>query len=220
MRYRTLLLIPLASVLVYACDHAVEPPAGYDDVLLQGTVTDEALVAFAGALDQATPAGMPARAPTLDSPPESAAIPRASGTTFSWHFGMTASAPRGGSADLPEKAAWWSPLHPAARAEKPIRLLQKPIRELFGSVRSAYAHGEPFTGAATFLVFSTDSDPRLLRVLTSETSYAPDVAAWDKLAAAGKPITLTLSAAEFENNRIIQDGGPFAGSSMTFTITP
>jgi hypothetical protein len=216
------LLIPLASALLYACEHEVEPPAGYDDVILQGGMTDEALVALAGALDQAPPASMPARAPTLDSPADSAAIPRASGTTFAWHFGMSASAPRGfdSGAVLPEKAAWWSPLLPAPQAARPIRLLQKPLRELFGPVRSAYAHGEPFSGAATFLVFSTDSDPRVLRVLTSETSYAPDTAAWDKLAATGKPITLTLSAAEFENNRIIQGGGPFAGSSVTFTITP
>jgi hypothetical protein len=222
MRFRTLLLIPLASALLYACEHDVEPPAGYDDVVLQGTVTDEALVALAGALDQGPPASLPARAPTLHSPADMAAIPRASGTTFAWHFGMTASAPKTGApaADVPEKAAWWSPLSPAPQAARPIRLLQKPLRELFGPIRSAYAHGEPFTGAATFLVFSTDSDPRLLRVLTSETSYAPDTAAWDKLAAAGKPITLTLSAAEFENNRIVQEGGPFAGSSMTFTITP
>lgn len=215
-----LLLIPLASALLYACEHDVELPAGYADVILQGTVTDEALVAFAGAFDQGPPATMPSRAPALDSPAEGAAIPKASGTTFTWHFGMTASAPRGGDPDLLEKASWWSPLRQAPRAAKPIRLLQKPLRELFGPVRSAYAHGEPFTGAATFLVFSTDSDPRVLRVLTSETSYAPDTTAWDKLAAAGKPITLTLTAADFESNRIIQEGGPFAGSSITFTITP
>jgi hypothetical protein len=134
---------------------------------------------------------------------------------------MMASAPRGGSfaSELHENAAF-RPLSPAPQAAKPVRLLIKPLRELFGPVRSAYAHGEPFTGAATFLVFSTDSDPKLLRVLTSEMSYAPDVAALDKLAAVGKPITLTLSAAEFESNRIILDGGPFAGSSITFTVTP
>jgi hypothetical protein len=57
-------------------------------------------------------------------------------------------------------------------------------------------------------------------VLTSETSYAPDKGALDKLAAAGGPIKLTLTAAEFENNRILQDGGPFAGSSIQITVVP
>jgi hypothetical protein len=212
-----LVLIPLASALLYSCEHAAEIPAGYDDVILQGTVTDEALVALIGALDQGPPASMPSRAPALDSPAAGAAIPKGSGS-FTWHFGEVASAP--GGFDLPERSAWWSPLKAAPQAARPIRLLQKPLRELFGPVRSAYAHGDPFNGSATFLVFSTDSDPRLLRVLTSATSYAPDAAAWDKLAAAGKPITLTLSVAEFENNRIIQEGGPFAGGAVTFTITP
>jgi hypothetical protein len=96
----------------------------------------------------------------------------------------------------------------------------KPLRDFFGPVRSAYAHGDPFTGTATYLVFSTDSDPKLLRVLTSEASYTPDAAAWDKLVAAGKPITLTLTGAEFETNRIAQDGGPYKGSSTQFTIAP
>ncbi|MCK6587561.1 MAG: hypothetical protein HUU21_00245 [Polyangiaceae bacterium] len=220
MRFRMLLLIPLASALLYACEHDAELPAGYTDVLLQGTVTDEALVAFAGALDQGPPDVVPSRAPTLDSPAEGAVIPKASATTFNWHFGMTASAPKGANPGFSEKAAWWNPLSPPVQAARPIRLLQKPLRELFGPVRSAYAHGDPFTGVATFLVFSTDSDPRLLRVFTSETSYAPDTTAWGKLAAAGKPITLTLSAADFESNRIVQEGGPFAGSSITFTISP
>lgn len=220
MRSRTLLLIPLATALLYACDHAEEPPPGYTDVLLQGSVTDEALIAYAAALDQGAPVDAPTRAPALDSPADAAAIPKASAPTFAWHFGAMAKAPRGGSfaPDLDENAAF-APLSPAPQAARPSRLLIKPLRELFGPVRSAYAHGTPFTGAATYLVFSTDSDAKLLRVLTSETSYAPDVAAWDKLAAAGKPITLSLSAAEFENNRIVQEGGPFAGSSITFTIT-
>ena len=52
---RLLILVPLAVASPYACsDHDHEPAAvsGYDDVVYEGAVTDEALVSLVAALDQ------------------------------------------------------------------------------------------------------------------------------------------------------------------------
>jgi hypothetical protein len=95
-----------------------------------------------------------------------------------------------------------------------------PLAELVGPIRSAEAHGTPFSGTATWVVFSTAANSKLHRVFTSELSHTPLQAAWDTLMAAGAPITVTLVGAIFEDNRLAADGGPFEGSSTTFTIAP
>lgn len=219
MLRRTLLMIPIFAVSIYACDdHAHEEeegvlPAGYEDAVIVGTATDEALVAFASALDQGAPAADPARAAVLDAPAADAVLPKATPAAFSWHFGT--SAMQNNSNELP---TWGFP-GPKPQIAASSAFLS-PLRELIGPVRAARAHGDPFTGTATWLVFSTDADPRLLRVFTSDTAYTPDAAAWTKLSGAGKAIKLSLSSAEFENNRIVQGGGPIAGGSIQFTIGP
>jgi hypothetical protein len=209
-----LALIPLAAASVYACggtDEEEEGAAGYEDVIYQGTVTDEAMVALGSALDQKAPADVPSQAPTLDAP-TGMTVPKTPIPTFTWHVGgMTQR----------------SPMEPAGprllevpgtpRGEHGARWLA-PLAELLGPVRAANAHGTPFTGTATWLVFSTESNAKLTRVLTSDTKYTPDQAVWDKMVAAGKPITLTLVGAVFADNRVAQDGGPFKGSTLTFTI--
>jgi hypothetical protein len=236
MQIRTLiLLVPLTSALLYACGDTEEEqgtPAGYEDVAYVGSVTDEALAAFASALEQKAPSDVASQKATLDSPAAGMAIPKSPVPTFTWHIGSTSSRAvpwqdRAGrfvtgqpetASSTPTPTPRWPSLDPAPRTAE--RSFASPLRELFAPIRSAHAHGTPFTGTATFLVFSVDTDPKLVRVLTSETSYTPEQAAWDKLAAAGKSITLTLVTALFEQNRVLQDGGPFAGSASQFTVTP
>lgn len=205
---RVLVLIPLAFALPYACDSHEEEgaPAGYEDVLYEGEVTDEALVSLASALDQGAPTPSASQAATLDMPADAAMLPKTPIPTFSWHIGATTQNERNAPELLPTRYA--------------SRGFLAPLVELLGPERAAFAHGTPFTGTATWLVFSTDSDAKLTRVLTSGTSYTPAQAAWDKMVAAGKPITVTLVTAVFADNRIAADGGPFQGSKTTFTITP
>ncbi len=80
-------------------------------------------------------------------------------------------------------------------------------------------HGDPYSGYATFLEFMVGTEAAV-EVLTSELSWTPTDEAWDALVAAGQPITLTLVGAEFEQDRVIQDGGPYAGSTIEFEVTP
>jgi len=201
----TLVFVPLATASLYACDHddEEEPPAGYEDVVYQGDVTDEALIALVSALEQKSPADVPSQAPTLDMPAADAVLPKTPIPAFSWTIGPTAMraptlfSPRAASASY-----------------------VAPLVELLGPMRVAHAHGTPYTGSATWLVFSTATNPKLVRVLSSTTTYTPSQEAWDAMVAAGEPITLTLVGVLFEENRIAMDGGPFQGSATTFTIAP
>ena len=84
--------------------------------------------------------------------------------------------------------------------------------------RSAFAHGAPMNGDAFFLVFSTSHDQKLLRVFTQDKSYVPTDDEWQRLAAAGDTITLTLTRGIFEQGRLTSDGGPFVGKAVHFSI--
>ena len=73
-------------------------------------------------------------------------------------------------------------------------------------------------GQVFFLVFSSASNPRVLRVYTASKTYTPSDAAWQSLVAVGGPITVTITSATFDNDVLTGDGGPHTGESITFTI--
>jgi hypothetical protein len=212
MHLRSLILfVPVATALLYACGDTGSDPADAD-VILEGAVTDETFVAMSSALDQAKPTSDPAKAATLDMPADGAALPRATAPVFTWHIG----APSSQVERLPGKRWAGLELLPAPAPAK----AWTPLRELFGPIRAASAHGEPFNGTGTYLVFSTDTDPKLVRAFTGATTYTPSQAAWGKMTGAGKQITLTLVSALFEQDRVVPGGGPFAGSTIKFTVAP
>lgn len=210
---RMLFLLPMACAAIYGCEHdEVVVGPELSDVLYEGAATDEALVALDSALDQKDPVTDVTRAPTLDMP-TLAQLPKSLIPTFTWHTGMvTRVSP--GQTDAPRRGLALMQLPETKSA------LQMGFSELFGPVKAAHAHGDPLVGPAAFLVFSTASDPKLVRVFTSLTSYTPSQATWDKMIAANAEITLSLIGAEFDNNRIADSGGPFQGTKFVFTITP
>lgn len=228
MRLRRLaFLVPAATALLYACDDTHEhnePQSDIGDVILEGSVTDETYVAFESALEQGPPESDPSQAAMLDQPADGAALPRSPAPTFTWHFGAAASRsdgpPAGHRTARAPAAPAWIGLSPAPATVTSLDRLTAPLRDLLGPLRSAHAHGDPYSGTATYLRFSIDAAPTLIEGFTSKTSYTPSAASWEKLTGAGAPITLTLVSAVFEQNRVSQDGGPFAGSAVTFTIAP
>ena len=50
------------------------------------------------------------------------------------------------------------------------------------------------------------------------TIYTPDADALGKLKGAGEPIHAVITNAQFDQNRIAQDGGPYSGTAITFTV--
>ena len=75
-------------------------------------------------------------------------------------------------------------------------------------------HGDPVNGRAYLVVFATATDPEVLRVFTTETSYTPDAAAWSTVTGAGAAVTVTITSAIFEQNRVAQGGGPWVGPPL------
>jgi hypothetical protein len=70
------------------------------------------------------------------------------------------------------------------------------------------------------LVFSTRAQPNLLRVFSTLDSYTPDAAAWEALKKAGQSgaVTLSLTSATLLGDELVDDGGPFIGEALSFTI--
>jgi hypothetical protein len=70
------------------------------------------------------------------------------------------------------------------------------------------------------LVFSTATEPNLLRVFSDQLSYTPDADAWEILKTAGErgAITLSLTSATLMGDALVDDGGPFIGQTLSFTI--
>lgn len=194
---RLVVLIAASSVAIYtpACgsDETQKETESTDltDVIYESGATDEALVV----LLSATPIEDAAMGAALTAPAGGAELP-ATTPTFTWSVGGA------GAAMLP----------PVAPRRHGLAL------ELFGPERAAAAHGAPVNGKAYFLVFSTPGNGRLVRVFTTSLSYTPDAAAWSKMKAAGAPITASVLTGTFENNRLAEGGGPFAGPTTTFTI--
>ena len=151
-----------------------------------------------GATDEAliallaqTPKSDPAQAVGLVAPTEGETLGAATPFAFSWAVGSA------------------SRRAPGA--------LERAIGFLF-RVREAHAHGTPISGRAYFLVCSTASNEKLLRVFTTALTYTPSADAWAKLVAAGAPIRVDIVIAIFESNRVADGGGPYGGTPRTFQI--
>lgn len=87
------------------------------------------------------------------------------------------------------------------------------VPALFALPNEAFAHGTPINGRAYYLVASTKDRPNLLRVFTMDETFEPDEAAKSILTGARAPITVVVTNAVFEDNRVIE--GPFEGIPIT-----
>ncbi|WP_437275583.1 hypothetical protein WME90_30600 [Sorangium sp. So ce375] len=223
------LLVPalaaLASVAMYAgaCgdshehgDTSSDPSLA--DVIYEGGTTDEALEALLAV----EPKDEPSQGTVFDAPEDGAALPGDAAPELTFHVAGTARRTAPGAAPELGLAAGMRELAAPGTRElaAPGASIVAELGALLGPARAAWAHGTPINGRAYFLVFATAERELLLRVFTTKLSYTPDAAAWDKLRAAGAPITVSVINAVFENNRIVQGGGPFSGEPLTFSIQP
>jgi hypothetical protein len=196
-----LLFAPLATLAVYACDddHHDETSGALEDVVFEGGTNDEAMLALLAKLDSGATVD-PAQAPTLTSPQETT-LSAANNPTFTWQIGEATS-------------ARLVPGERVVQASHGLRL----FTWLTAGVGEAHAHGAPFTGYATLLVISNADNKALMRAFTGELTFTPFLDDWAKVADAQQPVTMTLTGALFDNNRVIE--GPFEGTSVQLTIEP
>jgi hypothetical protein len=75
-----------------------------------------------------------------------------------------------------------------------------------------------FTGVAFLLVFSTPSDPKLLRIVTTDSSFTPSAADWKTLTSSGEPVTFKLASGTFENDELTVEGGPHQGQALSISF--
>ena len=179
------------------------------DVVFEGGATAEALAEMVE-----VPATENLRhGPVITFPPNNSVLHSGEIVTFTW--GHAATAAREGAAGgewLGAAGGKW--FGAAARSGVAAWL-----GEVLGAERSAHAAGaEAMSGRGYFLVFTTLTGSRLLRVFTMETSYTPDEDAWKTLSAAGIWTELRVSSALFLGDSLLGGTGPFEGEHIEFCI--
>lgn len=172
---------------------------GEADVIYQGTATDEAYVSFVDAEARITVND--AKAPSVTMPTEGQMYqPGDAPPPFRWTEGLSASLER-------------VPLPARRGAARPATLMDL----LLPGERAAFAHLPPVTGKVYLARFSIPGRSTQLLVLTTNTDYTPDAAAWDSIKGASGPISLEIVAAYLRDNRI--EEGPFkAAATRSFSI--
>jgi hypothetical protein len=193
-------LLSIAGAYGAAC--VSSPPPGESDgkvdpkladVVFEGDATDDALATLL-AVDSMPNVHI---GPRITHPPTNAVMLDSEVVTFEWEAdGSTA------LRLLPEER----------------RLIPTWLTELLGPERAAQAAPVQTTGRGYYLLFSTDEDPRLLRVFTTKTTYKPDKKAWDILRSAGMWTKLTVTSAQFWDLAMLPGSGPYAGDPIEFCI--
>jgi hypothetical protein len=167
-----------------------------EGVIYGGGASDEALSAMLILETKADGA----QGVVVDAPAAGATLPKDVPPTISWHVGGAS-------------------VRREVLQEKRSASVVDRLGGWFGP-REASAHGAPVNGRAYLLVFSTPSNPEVVRVFTTELEYTFDAASWTKIALENAPVTLAITNAIFEENRVAQDGGPFVGEPVTFSVGP
>jgi hypothetical protein len=194
-------LVMLAGTLalVHACGDETGPGnVGPEGVIYEGSATDEALVVLLATAPKAS-----ATSVTITAPTAGQVVPAATPMVFSWTGGLSAAAP--GAVPLRTPV-------PARRRHALAALV-----DLF-RVRPAFAHPFPLNGQGYYLrVISNNTE--IVKVFTSEKTYTPDAAAWQRLTSAGGELRATMLSAFFEKNNVTSDGGPVEATPVSFRIS-
>jgi hypothetical protein len=187
------------------------------DVIYVNGMTDEALEALqAGELKTDVE-----KTAAFTWPEPGAVLAAAEPFEFCWHIGPVAANERRQSPNrmgsLPAPVDLLLPAR-TEELEQSGGLAHGLLKSLLSGVPSAHAHGTPVDGPGYFLTISSDSEPKLVRVFTNILDYTIEAEDWDRMKAVGGEMTAKVIWADFETNRVLNDGGPWDGTSVTFTI--
>ncbi len=182
-----------------ACD---DEEVGPDGVIYQGGATDEAL----NALTAAQTKNDPAKAVAFEEPTQDQVVDSDAPFTFIW-------AEAGASASISPRDFLPPHLVPGAREIDPM---ERALGVLLKNTPVAHAHGDPISGAAYYLVFSSASDKNIVEVFTTNTDYSPGPDEWAKLKGVEGSVSVRLTWAQFESNRVTE--GPWEGAAVSFSI--
>lgn len=189
-RVAVVLFVALLAPYAPGCGDDHES-GGRPGVVYEGGTNDEAL----DKLLATTAKSEPAKRPELVFPTRGAHVPAAPIPTFSWKASPTG-------------------FHVTPRRGGTKFASSFPI----GPLREAKAHGTPVNGKAYLVVFAAPGQPTLAQVFTTKTTYVPDEATWTVMKNVRGDITITVTVGTFDNNNLVQDGGPFVSDSVPFTL--
>ena len=185
------------------------------DVIYVNGMTDEALEALLAA----TPKTDVAKTAAFTWPEPGAVLTPTEPFEFCWHIGpIAANQPM--KSDRRFGALERGIFAPSSTGKSGTSdgLATGMLRSLLSGVPSAQAHGTSVDGPGYLLVISSESEPKLVRVFTNALDYKIEPADWDRLKSVGAELTAKVIWADFETNRVLNDGGPWDGTPVTFTI--
>ncbi|HET9959397.1 MAG TPA: hypothetical protein VFQ61_33130 [Polyangiaceae bacterium] len=210
----SLLLAAVTGTLAAGCRSEDEPGTGspsgpsIEDVLIEGTATDEALQAL---LD-AKPIDQPVRYVAFDEPAANAKLTATAPLTFTLYE------PASAAHSLPPADFSHSPRKPAGRRQTDHSTWFARVARILNPISIAHAHGTPFSGTGYLFDFQDARGKSSYAVFTSERSTILGLDVLADLKQVAQPLTLHVTSADFEDNRIPSGGGPFAAGSLTFSI--
>ncbi|MBL8744014.1 MAG: hypothetical protein JNK04_23065 [Myxococcales bacterium] len=185
------------------------------DVIYVGGMTDEALEALLAAPLETNVD----KTAAFTWPEPGAQLAPGEPFEFCWHIGPVAAGPRTKSdrrlGSIPRETLLPARFEKTTGVEAVATGL---LKSLLSGVPSAHAHGTPVDGPGYFLVISTESDPKLVRVFTNVLDYTIEPADWERMKKVGGEMTAKVIWADFETNRVLNDGGPWDGTPVTFSI--
>ncbi len=172
------------------------------DVIYDGGANDEALdVLLAATLVDDVDQAAHVIAPTMEAP-----LSRTEAPEFSWQVGApTAKATPNGSP--PDRAT-----------DKRQRSLSSPPAMASWLISSAHAHGAPVNGRAYLLVIEDERGDVVYRVFTTNLKHLVPSAIWADITAGSETMTVSILHAVFTNDAIADNGGPWLGPSVRYTL--
>ncbi len=180
------------------------------EVIYEAEATDEALEA----LLQAPTVEDDAEAAYLTSPADGASIAIAEPPTFEWRVGP----PETGSLVVPPNERFGLLPASSGAARELSSVLSTSLLGVFAPAQNAHAHGTPVNGRGYLLVIEDAAGTQVHRVFTLDLEHTPTQAAWEGLAEKEGPLKASVSNAIFESNTVVEQGGPFEGPTLSFTI--
>lgn len=224
LRIATLALVPSLLLAAACSDDATSTSGGGGsgagsseaEVIYEEEATDEALEA----LLEAPVVEDAAESAYITSPADGDALAASTPPTFEWQVGpeetgslSTNPDQRFGFVRPPSDAHWSTP-----DSAEVLSTVAPSLFGVFAPAQPAHAHGTPVNGRGYLFVIEDASGTKVHRVFTLGLEHTPTQAAWDGIAASEGPFKASVTNAIFEANKVVEQGGPFEGPAIGFTI--
>jgi len=198
-----------AMNVLAACGDEADTPAPGDEEVADARLIHEASDPALTALLDAPLVDDPAQAAYLLEPSDGTTLDPSTPIFFRWRVGP-----------------------PEARRVAPPRLNQRPSSKLaflpapedegplgwLWPIGTARAHGVPISGRGYYLVAEDEAGVIRYRLWTAALKHLPESRDWEFLAEATGEVQVYIVNAIFDNDQLVDGGGPWRGPSITLSF--